>query len=95
MIINIFSMIQSSVLLFLNLGGGEIFLVILVALLFFGSKKTPELAKGIGKGIRELKDAMNGVQREINNEINKLEVDKEIKNLDDSLNDANKKKEDI
>ena len=86
-------MIQTSILLFLNLGGGEIFLVMLVALLFFGSKNTPELARGIGKGIRELKDAMNGVQREINTEINKLEIDKEIKKLDDSINNPEKKEE--
>ena len=90
---NEINMIQSPILLFLNLGGGEIFLVMLVALLFFGSKNTPELARGIGKGIRELKDAMNGVQREINTEINKLEIDKEIKKLDDSINNPDKKEE--
>ena len=90
---NEINMIQSPILLFLNHGGGEIFLVMLVALLFFGSKNTPELARGIGKGIRELKDAMNGVQREINSEINKLEIDKEIKNLDNSINNPEKKEE--
>ena len=45
-------------LLFLNLGGGEIFVILLVVLLFFGSKRIPELAKGLGKGMREFKDAM-------------------------------------
>ena len=40
-------------LLFLNLGGGEIFIILLVVLLFFGSKRIPELAKGLGKGMRE------------------------------------------
>lgn len=52
-------------LLFLNLGGGEIFVVLLVVLMFFGSNKLPELAKGLGKAMREMKDAANGVQREI------------------------------
>jgi sec-independent protein translocase protein TatA len=51
--------------LFFNLGGGEIFIVLLVVLLFFGSNKIPELARGLGKGIREFKNAANGVQREI------------------------------
>lgn len=53
------------ILLFFNLGGGEIFVIMLVILLFFGSKKIPELARGLGKGMREFKDATNGIQREI------------------------------
>ncbi|MCF8278663.1 MAG: twin-arginine translocase TatA/TatE family subunit [Flavobacteriales bacterium] len=52
-------------MLFLNLGGGEIIVVLLVVLLFFGSNKIPELARGLGRGIREFKDATSGVQREI------------------------------
>ena len=44
-----------------GMGGTEIFLVILVLLLFFGGKRIPELAKGLGKGIREFKDASKGV----------------------------------
>ena len=54
-------------LLFLNLGGGEIFVILLVVLLFFGSKRIPELAKGLGKGMREFKDAMNGIENEVRN----------------------------
>jgi sec-independent protein translocase protein TatA len=54
-------------LLFLNLGGGEIFVILLVVLLFFGSKRIPELAKGLGKGMREFKDAMNGLENEVKN----------------------------
>jgi TatA/E family protein of Tat protein translocase len=40
-----------------NLGGGEIFLMLAGALLFFGGKKLPELAKGLGNGIKEFKKA--------------------------------------
>ena len=43
-------------LLFLNLGAGEIVLIALVVLLLFGGKKIPELMKGLGKGVRNLKD---------------------------------------
>jgi sec-independent protein translocase protein TatA len=43
-----------------GIGGTEIFLIILVLLLFFGGKRIPELAKGLGKGIREFKDASSG-----------------------------------
>ena len=51
--------------MFLNFGGGEILIILLVVLLFFGSKKIPELARGLGRGMREFKDATSGVQREI------------------------------
>ena len=56
-----------SKLLFLNLGGGEIFVILLVVLLFFGSKRIPDLAKGLGKGMREFKDAMSGIENEVRN----------------------------
>ncbi|MCC6384984.1 MAG: twin-arginine translocase TatA/TatE family subunit [Bacteroidia bacterium] len=46
------------------MGGGEIFLIILVVLLIFGGKKIPELARGLGKGIREFKNASSGVDEE-------------------------------
>jgi sec-independent protein translocase protein TatA len=59
-----------SSLLFLNLGGGEIFVILLVVLLFFGSKRIPELAKGLGKGMREFKDAMSGIENEVRNAAN-------------------------
>lgn len=52
---------NASILLgFLNLGGGEMFLIIAILLLMFGGKKIPELARGLGKGIREFKDASKG-----------------------------------
>ncbi len=51
-------------ILLVGFGGQEILLIVLVLLLFFGGKKLPELAKGLGKGIREFKDASNGVDRE-------------------------------
>jgi sec-independent protein translocase protein TatA len=54
-------MIASILLGFLGgLGGSEIFLIIAILLLFFGGKKIPELAKGLGKGIREFKEASKG-----------------------------------
>ncbi|MFM7216944.1 MAG: twin-arginine translocase TatA/TatE family subunit [Bacteroidota bacterium] len=55
----------ANILLFLNLGGGEVFLILLVVLLFFGSKRIPELARGLGKGMREFKDAMSGIEQEV------------------------------
>ena len=48
-----------------NMGGGEIVLIMGVILLLFGAKKLPELAKGLGQGIKEFKKASNEVRDEI------------------------------
>ena len=42
---------------FLNLGGGEIILILAIVLILFGAKRLPELAKGLGQGIKEFKKA--------------------------------------
>ena len=68
-------------LLFLNLGGGEIFVILLVVLLFFGSKGIPQVAKGLGRGMREFRDAMGGIEREIRQETNK--VKDEVKKIEE------------
>jgi len=70
-------MYQGTLLEFLNMGGSEIVLILVVVLLLFGGKKLPELARGLGKGIREFKDASDGVKREIHRNINAMDLDKE------------------
>ena len=57
---------SSNTLLFIGgLGAQEIILMLLIVILLFGAKKIPELAKGLGKGIREFKDATKKVEDEI------------------------------
>ena len=46
-------------------GGWEMVVIALVILLMFGAKKLPELARGLGQGIREFKGAVNGVKDEL------------------------------
>lgn len=58
-------MIYFSYILFLNLGGGEVILILFVILLMFGGKGIPSIAKTLGKGIREFKNATNDIQRDI------------------------------
>ena len=41
----------------LNLGGGEIVLILLLVVLLFGARKIPELARGFGQGVKEFKKA--------------------------------------
>jgi sec-independent protein translocase protein TatA len=48
-----------------NLGATEIILIAFVVLLLFGGKKIPELMRGLGKGVREFKDAKDNVRREL------------------------------
>jgi len=50
--------------------GPHIILIVLVVLLLFGGKKIPELMRGLGRGIREFKDAKDNVSREIEDHIN-------------------------
>ncbi len=66
----------SSTLLLLNLGGQEVILIVALALLLFGGKKIPELMRGLGKGIREFKDASSGVKRDIEESMEAKESDK-------------------
>lgn len=60
-----------NIMLFIgNLGGWEFMLILVAILLLFGAKKLPELARGLGKGIREFKDATTQIQTEISTEAN-------------------------
>ena len=49
-----------------NLGGGEIILILALILILFGARKLPELAKGLGQGIKEFKKATREVTDEVN-----------------------------
>ena len=68
----------------LFIGGPEIVIIMLVVVMLFGSKKIPEIARGLGKGMRELKDASNDIKREIRSSANsvKEEVQKVEKDLE-------------
>ena len=64
----------------LFIGGSEIFFVILFVVMLFGANKIPEIAKGLGKMIREVKDASNEIKREIKDSTKDIKdnIDKEI-----------------
>lgn len=65
-------------LAFLNIGTQEMVLIVLVALFLFGGKKLPELARGLGRGIREFKDASDGIKKEISDQINNFEKELDV-----------------
>ena len=60
------------------LGGGEIILIVLLILLLFGAKKIPELAQGLGKGMKEFKKSLKDVEEE------KTKTDDDVKKSDKS-----------
>jgi sec-independent protein translocase protein TatA len=67
-----------------GMGGSELFLIMFVFLMFFGSNKIPEIARGLGKGIREFKDAASGIQEEIEKGANNIKKDIDVtKELED------------
>ncbi len=55
----------------LGLGAQEMVLIVLVILIFFGAKKIPELARGLGKGVSEFKKGMSDIQTELQKEESK------------------------
>jgi len=84
--------------MFLFISGPEIFVVILIVVMLFGADKIPEMAKGLGKGMRQLKDATNDIKREITESAEKQGIDtdfaknikKEINQVKDNFNDITK-----
>ncbi|MEY5068716.1 MAG: twin-arginine translocase TatA/TatE family subunit [Bacteroidota bacterium] len=75
---------HSYVFLFLNIGTPELMFILLAILLLFGGNKLPELARGLGKGIREFKDASDNVKREIHRNMNEVK-----QNIEESAQDLN------
>lgn len=53
-------------MLFGNFGAGEIIVIALVILLLFGGRKIPELMKGLGKGVKNFKEGVKGIEDDIN-----------------------------
>lgn len=65
------------------LSASEIIVILFVVVLLFGPKKIPEIARGLGKGMKEFKKATDDIKKEINNEIQdvKKNTSDEIENL--------------
>jgi len=59
----------------LFIGGIEIMVIILFVIIFFGADKIPELARGMGKMIRQVRDASDDIKREIRDESNQIKKD--------------------
>ena len=63
----------------LFIGGTEILVILLFIVMFFGSKKIPEIAKGLGRAMREVKDASSEIKKEIRDSANSINDDFDVK----------------
>jgi len=68
-----------------NLFSSDMVIIMIIALFLFGGEKLPEIARGLGKGIRDFKDASEGVKREINDQINNYEKKAEDKKIEEAI----------
>ena len=79
----------------LFISGQEIFIIVAIAVMLFGADKIPDIARGLGKGMRQIKDATNDVKREINKSAKQSGIDtefvrdikKEVDSAKDAIND--------
>ncbi|MES2811890.1 MAG: twin-arginine translocase TatA/TatE family subunit [Bacteroidota bacterium] len=76
-----------------GIGGGELILIIFIALMLFGSEKIPDIARSLGKGMAQLKNATNEIKSEIQKSADSPEISKltegftkEIENLKENVN---------
>ncbi len=69
-------MIISQLLFLGSIGMPEVLILALIVLLLFGGKKIPELMKGLGKGVKSFKDGVNGIEKDLNADINTSAEDK-------------------
>ena len=65
-------------MLYLFISGGEIFFIMFIVVMVFGADKIPGIAKGLGKGMRQLKDATEDIKREIQRSADKQGIDTSV-----------------
>jgi sec-independent protein translocase protein TatA len=77
--------------MFLFISGQEIVIIVIIAVMLFGADKIPEMARGLGKGMRQIKDATNDVKREINKSAKKSGIDTDfVKDIKNEVKDVKK-----
>jgi len=81
---------------FLFIGTTEIVFILFIVVMLFGADKIPDIAKGLGKGMRMLRDASNDIKTEITKSAESNGIDTSvIKDVQDELNKVNDYLEDF
>ncbi|ATA89788.1 Sec-independent protein translocase subunit TatA/TatB [Capnocytophaga stomatis] len=75
------------------MGFSEIFFTLFVVLILFGADKIPEIARGLGKGMRQLRDATNEIKSEIKKSAEQNNIDTSF--IEETQNEIDKIKEEI
>lgn len=70
------------VLLFFNISGGELIIILLVAFVVFGPNRIPEIARKIGRGLNEVRRASDEIKREITKETNNVKSSLSVDDMD-------------
>ena len=78
---------------FLFISGPEIMVILVIVVMLFGAKRIPEIARGLGKGMRQIKDATNDIKKEINESAKTQGIDTDL--ASDIKNEVNKVKDNI
>ena len=87
-------MISQAIFLFIS--GAEIGFILFIVLLVFGADKIPEIARGMGKAMRQVKDATNDIKSEITKSADKQGINTDIaKDMKKEIDDAKKNIEEI
>ncbi|MFP9099473.1 twin-arginine translocase TatA/TatE family subunit [Flavobacterium sp. RHBU_24] len=73
-----------------GIGGGELFFIMIVVLMLFGSDKVPEIARGLGKGMQQLKNATNDIKSEIHKSADIDGIKKSLTDLGTANDDTSK-----
>ncbi|NKI28421.1 twin-arginine translocase TatA/TatE family subunit [Arenibacter sp. 6A1] len=81
----------STIILFIS--GAEIFFIMFIVVMVFGADKIPDIAKGLGKGMRQLRDATDDIKQEIQKSADKQGIDTSFTN--DIRNEIDKVKESV
>ena len=81
---------------FLFISGPEVMIIMLIVVMVFGADKIPEIARGLGKGIRQVKDATNDIKREIKDSSDTTGMDTDIaKDINKEISSAKDNIEDL
>ena len=81
---------------FLFIGGPEIFAIMLIVVMLFGANKIPDIARGLGKGMRQVKDATNDIKKEINESAKTQGIDTDLaSNIKKEINEVKENLDDM
>jgi sec-independent protein translocase protein TatA len=74
-------------IIFFFISGPEIMVIMLIVVMVFGADKIPEIARGLGKGMRQVKDATNDIKKEIKDSSEKTKIDTDVaKDINKEIN---------